>query len=80
MRRNISVCFALMLLAACNAQGLNSATSAGMEIGTAADKSLIEYEEKNICASQKVVIFRKLLVASNNVIANPRLLAPKVFG
>lgn len=62
MRRNISVCFALMLLAACNAQGLNSATSAGMEIGTAADKSVIEYEEEKYMCESKGGYFSKTLV------------------
>lgn len=62
MSRNISVCFALMLLAACNAQGLNSATSAGMEIGTAADKSVIEYEEEKYMCESKGGYFSKTLV------------------
>ena len=53
MRRNISVCFALMLLAACNAQGLNSAASADIESDTAVHESIIEYEqEKYVCESK----------------------------
>ena len=53
MRRNISVCFALMLLAACNAQGLNSATSADIESDTAVNESVMEYEQdKYVCESK----------------------------
>jgi len=53
MLRNIYMCFALMLLAACNAQGLNSATSADIESDTAANESVIEYEhDKYVCESK----------------------------
>jgi hypothetical protein len=36
--------------------------------------------KKNIFASQKADIIRKLLVALNNANATPGLMAPKVFG
>ena len=50
MLRNIYICFALMLLAACNAQGLNSATSADIESDTAVNESVMEYEQdKYVC-------------------------------
>ena len=53
MLRNIYVCFAPLLLAACNAQGLNSATSADMESEAASNESVIELEqEKYICESK----------------------------
>ena len=53
MVRNIYICFALMLLAACNAQGLNSATSADMESEAASNESVIEYEqERYVCESK----------------------------
>ena len=53
MLRKIYICFALMLRAACNAQGLNSATSADIESDTAVNESVMEYEQdKYVCESK----------------------------
>ena len=50
-----------MLLAACNAQGLNSATSADMESEAASNESVIEYEqEKYVCESKGGYYFKTL--------------------
>ena len=49
MLRNIYVCFALTLLAACNANGLHSIKSTGIQHGVSNGTMATEIKEKSAC-------------------------------
>ena len=52
MLRNIYVCFTLMLLAACNANGLHSVESTGVQHGTSNGTMATDSTEKSACEAK----------------------------
>ena len=53
MLRNIYVCFTLMLLAACNANGLHSVESTGVQHGALTNGSIaLGSKEKSACEAK----------------------------